>query len=113
MPIFLYLDDPADVDDLESLTGSLRAWAEPLPGISWVDNADHPRRGGHELGIEFEPRRAADLKAPLNFLYSLARRHGCDFVVGRRDSDALEDVCYFGAEEGRPDMFEVASYLGL
>jgi len=25
----------------------------------------------------------------------------------------MEDVCYFGYEEGRPDNFEMASYLEL
>jgi hypothetical protein len=55
------------------------------------------------------------LKEPLNFLYGLAKDYKCEFAIAMVDADSgtAEDVCYFGHEEGRPDMFEIANYLEL
>lgn len=55
------------------------------------------------------------LKEPLNFLYKIAKTHKCEFIIAMLDSESgdLEEVCYFGFEEGRPDLFEIANYLSL
>ena len=66
------------------------------------------------LGIDIEVNNKRHLKAPLKYLYELAKTHKQDFVIGiLQDSGDREDVCYFGFEEGRPDEFEVANYLNL
>lgn len=65
------------------------------------------------LGINIQVRKKAGLKEPLRFLYSLAQEHKCDFVLGVYDGDAKEEICYFGVEEGKPDVFEIANYVGL
>jgi len=66
-----------------------------------------------ELGITLRLKSKAELKEPLNFLYGLAKQTKCEFVVGIHHAADKEDICYFGHEEGRPDMHEVAMYLGL
>lgn len=68
-----------------------------------------------DLGLLLESGRRDDLKVPLAFLYRLAKQHQCEFVVGFFDpqNGTAHKVCYFGHEEGRPDPYEIASYLGL
>ena len=54
------------------------------------------------------------LKDPLSFLHGVAKDHKVDFVVGFFEENGdSEDVCYFGHEEGKPDIVEIANYLGL
>ena len=68
-----------------------------------------------DLGINISIKKTYQLKEPLNFMYSLAKKYKRDCVIGFVDADTgiAEDVCYFGNEEGRPDMHEIGSYLGL
>jgi hypothetical protein len=65
-------------------------------------------------GLEIAMNNKAALKEPLNALQIIATQNRCNFVVGMIDSDTgeKEDVCYFGHEEGRPDLYEIACYLG-
>lgn len=65
------------------------------------------------LGINIQVRKKAGLKEPLRFLFALAKQHKCDFVLGVYDGDQKEEVCFFGHEEGKPDVFEIANYVGL
>ncbi len=68
-----------------------------------------------KLGIHVSVKSKFKLKEPLNFLYSLAKSYKCEFIIAMVDSESgdLEEVCYFGFEEGRPDLFEIANYLSL
>ncbi len=68
-----------------------------------------------KLGIHIHVKSKFKLKEPLNFLYSLAKTYRCEFVIAMVASDSgdTEEVCYFGHEEGRPDIFEIANYLSL
>lgn len=68
-----------------------------------------------QIGLRFDCQRKAALKAPLEFLFQWAKKAEREFVIGFYDkqSRSREDVCYFGHEEGRPDMNEVSMYLGL
>ena len=66
-----------------------------------------------EVGIELTISKAQKLKEPLNQLYDFAKKYKCDFSVGIIEDDKRSDVCFFGFEEGRPDMFEIANYLEL
>lgn len=66
-----------------------------------------------EPGVEIEMASKQDLKEPLNALQSIASKHKCNFVVGTIEANGdREDVCYFGHDEGRPDLHEIACYLG-
>lgn len=121
MKIYLYIDAD-DLDDIaEPMGRAISDWLTENEGKSRFIN----RRRGEapeqenvtdwDLGLLIETGRRADLKAPLAFLYDLAKQYECDFVVGFFDATTgrAEKVCYFGNEEGRPDHFEIASYLGL
>jgi hypothetical protein len=68
-----------------------------------------------KLGIHIQVKSKFKLKDPLNFLYTIAKTYKCEFIIAMVDSDSgdLEEVCYFGNEEGRPDLFEIANYLSL
>ena len=105
-----------ELDDIASaLAVSLADWAEAKTTIQFVHRTDEAVKSGHdiELGFELTISKTQKLKEPLNFLYATAREHQCEFVVGIIEDDAYQDVCYFGFEEGRPDMYEIAHYLGL
>jgi len=103
-------------EDLQSvgapIASAISAWVEEKDtGAHLLDERD----GGlyAVLGINIQVRKTAGLKEPLRFLFSLAKEHKCDFVLGVYDGDAKEEVCYFGHEEGKPDVFEIANYVGL
>ena len=108
---------PAEADELQDIAADLEA--EIRPWVAEKDTgahllADKDEEGEYRrIGINIQVRKRAHLKEPLSFLYELARRHKCDFVLGVYDGDRQEDICYFGNEEGKPDAFEVANYIGL
>lgn len=68
-----------------------------------------------KLGVHLQIKSKFKLKEPLIFLYKLAKQHKCEFVIAMVDTNSgnTEEVCYFGDEEGRPDLFEIANYLSL
>ncbi|MFT5718259.1 MAG: hypothetical protein ACI9T7_002466 [Oleiphilaceae bacterium] len=68
-----------------------------------------------KLGMSLEIKSKFKLKDPLNFLYTLAKEHKCEFAIAiiSTNTGDSEDICYFGFEEGRPDLFEIANYLDL
>tara|TARA_R110001592_G_scaffold238227_2_gene497723 strand:- start:8896 stop:9270 length:375 start_codon:yes stop_codon:yes gene_type:complete len=89
-----------------------------LSSLKEADNDTHNNEKTPEtlpLGICIRLKSKFKLKEPLNFLYSLAKVYKCEFVIAMssEDTGALEDVCYFGYEEGRPELFEIANYLSL
>ncbi len=65
------------------------------------------------IGIQVSLSKKKFLQEPLNFLNSVAKQHKIDFVVGFIENGEAEDVCFFGHNEGKPDLFEVGTYLGL
>lgn len=124
MKIYLYVDE-AEFDEVtQPLVESMEAWLESKQGKSvkaklvhpgLEEDLDIPTVGDTDLGLVIETNKKFDLKEPLNFLNRLAREHELEFVVGRFDDESgtPENVCYFGHEEGRPDLFEIGTYLGL
>ena len=126
MKIYLYLDS-SDLDEIaepieQAITEFLASgevntkWVRLVNLISDTESEpEQARVGDWDLGLIVETNKKQYLKVPLNFLYKLAKKHEQEFVVGFFDDESgePESVCYFGFEEGRPDMFEVASYLGL
>lgn len=124
-PMNLYIlvecDDIGDI--AQNITSSIGNWLpEVNDGISLVNHrmssaefaGERPGQRDWELGLLLSITSKAELKEPLNFLYSVAKQNQCEFVVGiQHDANNKEDVCYFGNEEGRPDVHEVAMYLGL
>jgi len=105
----------AEHDELEEI-------AEPLAeAVSvWLAESDsraefvRPDEDALQVGIMLETGKKIALKDPVNFLYSLAKEYKVEFVVGVMAEDgSRENVCFFGFEEGRPDINEIAQYLGL
>jgi len=103
-------DELAEV--AEPMAASIALWLQqnPVQHRSLVAPSDDEL----VVGLSLETGKKTGLKAPLSFLYSLAQQHKSEFVVGViRDDGSRENICFFGHEEGRPDINEVAQYLGL
>lgn len=67
-----------------------------------------------ESGLLVWVKKAEQLKMPLNFLYGLAKTFKLEFAVSlEEENGGWEEVCYFGHEEGKPDVFEISCYTGL
>lgn len=115
MKLYILLDDESPDEVADKLMQAISVWlAEGDIDAQAVDL----REGDAEdwqLGINLEAKRKAALKQPLEFLYKQAKKMEREFVVGLYDKETgdREDVCYFGHEEGRPDLDEMALYLGL
>jgi len=125
MELHIYFDT-ADLDDteIESISGTLSTlisdWASTHKG-AWLLPNESTKEGlaqnleSKPIGLGLQLKSKFKLKEPLNFLYTIAKEHKCEFVIAMLDEETgvAEDVCYFGHEEGRPDLHEVANYLGL
>lgn len=126
MKIYLYIDNE-DLDEIaEPIEQAITEWlASGEVNAKWVrlvnlapDSEEEPeqqRVNDWDLGLVMETNKKIYLKEPLNFLNGLAKEHEQEFVVGHFDDETgePENVCYFGFEEGRPDLHEIGSYLGL
>jgi len=121
MDLNIYIDNSdvseIDLNDIaEAVIGSLSAWVgEGKKNIQVLNQQGEDDPENWKLGISLQVKSKYKLKDPLNFLYSIAKTHKCEFVVAIMNSDSglSEEVCYFGFEEGRPDLFEIANYLDL
>lgn len=119
MKLYLLLDGLADDENPVTIADKFQAAAS-----SWLESEELEitlvdRRPDDvekwQVGLQFNCKRKAELKAPLEFLFPWAKKEEREFVVGLYDKKrgGREDVCYFGFEEGKPDINEVAMYLGL
>ncbi len=81
--------------------------------MTFEDNRDE--EGNGNFGIKINIRKKGELRDPLKKLYGIANTHKLEFAVGIVDEKTgkSEAICYFGKEEGMPDLFEIANYLGL
>jgi len=117
MKIYLYLDndDAGAVRDLaESMVAAMATWLIASRSSAALVDCHEGGRSGRDIGLTIDTNRRSTLAKPLDFLYELATAHQQEFVIGIVDEQAVyEDICYFGFEEGKPDIHEVASYLGL
>ena len=118
MNLYLFAEHDDLADFAQDLLTDIQQWAEPKTTIHALFRDDDTEQNatGHrtmDVGIEFSVSKTQKLKEPLNFFNTLAKKYKCDFVVGTIEEERYSDVCYFGFEEGRPDMFEIANYVGL
>ncbi len=116
MDVMFNLYIQVESDDLQNIAQSVEADVAPWLVEKNTGAQLMSEREGEDylsVGINIQVRKKAGLKEPLRFLYSVAKTHKCDFVLGVYDGDVKEDLCYFGHEEGKPDVFEVANYIGL
>lgn len=125
MDIYILADHEELYEFSDELHKKLEEWAAPKTTATAVYRHDEAEQASLskreiEVGIELTTNKSQKLKEPLNALYELAKTYECEFCVGIIEEPTEEnaervrrDVCYFGFEEGRPDMFEIASYLEL
>jgi hypothetical protein len=114
MDIYTYVVADSDIDDIaEELVRDIASWIEESESKAGLVNTRDVSDGG--LGLHLSIRKGRELKEPLNFLYSITKKHKLDFVFGiiEGESGDREDICYFGNEEGKPDIYEISSYIGL
>lgn len=118
MNLYIYIDG-SDLEEIaDAISSSISDWlsqskahAELINQVG-VQDIDLPDQ---RLGINLKISKGRELKEPLNLLYGLAKEHKRDFVLGivNIETDLREDICYFGNEEGKPDFYEISSYLGV
>lgn len=120
MRLNIYIDD-ADLEDgdlekmFKPVSASIATWIgegkKNIKLLAEQSEADDSIM----LGVCLEVKSKFKLKDPLNFLYSIAKDYKCEFAIAivSPDTGDSEDVCYFGFEEGRPDLFEIANYIDL
>ncbi len=120
MDVQIYIDSSIyseiDLDEQgDALLADLSAWTKNKSAIKLLAFRPEEVAETWKLGLALQLRSKFKLKDPLNFLYELAKKYQCEFVVAEYDddSDVAQEVCYFGFEEGRPDLHEIANYLGL
>ncbi|MES9899738.1 MAG: hypothetical protein ABW148_12025 [Sedimenticola sp.] len=121
MKIYIYVES-ADLEEIaEPMSEAIARWVKQSDDAATLVNDRH-QPGEDEtgevfwnLGINLEAKRRSDLKKALQFLYSQATEHKCEFVVGIAASNKgpAQDICFFGYEEGRPDAYEIANYMGF
>ena len=126
MDLQIYIDtSDIELERLEDITPlivqSISEWVgnkKQVVSLSSGVESDAEDQGDifdKKLGIQFSVSSKFKLKDPLNFLYSLAKAHKCECAIAILDSESgdTEEVCFFGFEEGRPDLYEIANYLSL
>ena len=109
MQVYLALVPDEERDVSAAVEQAINEWlAEGKESITFIA----AEQGGPGLEVAMASKLA--LKEPLNALQAIATKQKCNFVVGSIDAESgeREDVCYFGHEEGRPDLHEIACYLG-
>lgn len=110
MKIYMYVDNPDLGENEQAMVDAIAQWVgEDNPHAKFINARDDE----WILGIELEMKNRKFLAEPLNAMHKLALKYKCDFVVGYIEDGEKEDVCYFGKEEGKPDLFEIGSYLGF
>ena len=115
MKIFIHIDN-TDLDDIATdVEAAIAGWVKDCGCTAEAINQVDVETGEWVLGMRIDTGKKAVLKKALDFLYGLARTYEQDFAVGYIDADSgvAHKVCYFGNEEGRPDINEIGSYLGL
>jgi hypothetical protein len=118
MDLFIFAEHDELLDIAKPLFDDIAKWAEPKTTITAIYRTDETEEAPvadreADVGIEFSITKPEKLKGTLNALYQMAKTHKCDFVVGVKEEGEYQNVCYFGNEEGRPDMYEISAYLGF
>lgn len=114
MKIFIHIDSPDPEEVAGPVATAITGWIEDCNCTAQLVNAQDEDSGELTLGLRIDTGKKAMLKKALDFLYGLAREQALDFAVGFiDDAGVAHKVCYFGNEEGRPDISEIGSYLGL
>jgi len=115
MNLYILIDDDEPETVADQLMAKIDTWLQETDlDIQSVD-VRPDNSSEWQQGMQLKCKRKAELKQPLEFLFKLAKKMEREFVIGFYDNESgnREVVCYFGYEEGRPDLDEVGLYLGL
>ena len=114
MKIYFLLDDEEPSSVADQLMEAIAVWSKAEEShVEMIDKRPEDM-AAWELGIQLECKRKIHMQPSLDFLFKLAKKMEREFVIGLYDKrGARENICYFGHEEGCPDIDEVAMYLGL
>jgi hypothetical protein len=123
MDLYIYIDG-SDLEEMaDGISSSINDWLIKSNTKADMVNHVHGRNETQrdvdlpdwDLGINIKISKGRDLKGPLNFLYGLAKEYKREFVLGivHKEGEIKEDICFFGYEEGKPDFYEISSYLGI
>ncbi|MGK0442731.1 MAG: hypothetical protein ACJA0N_002550 [Pseudohongiellaceae bacterium] len=115
MDIYCLIDSHDFEEDVrphsQEIITAIQQWlTESRSSATLLDQLDNVEP---QLGFSISTNRKLTLKKPVEFMYSLTKQWPLEFVIGYYDKQQKEDVCYFGKEEGKPDIAEIANYLGL
>lgn len=115
MKLYFLLDDEEPEAVADKLVAALGDWLATTPLELTVVDERPDDVTQWQIGLQFDCKRKAMLKQPLEFLFKWAKKMEREFVIGFYDKESgnNEDVCYFGYEEGCPALDEVGLYLGL
>lgn len=108
MQLLISCHDEELLEHKSDLDEQLEAWVKDHEHFSVVIDEQ-------SSALQVQVKKAEQLKLPLNFLYKMAKQYKLEFAISQLDDESgeWEEVCYFGHEEGKPDIFEVACYVGL
>lgn len=118
MKVYIYAESDELYAFADPLAAVIEEWARPKTNAKVANRQQQdgtPCLTGREfeIGLDIETAKPEKLKDALNFLQQQAETYQCEFVVGLVEGDSYRDVCFFGYEEGRPDVHEIANYLSV
>ena len=116
MKIYLLVDGVDHALYADAFCQEIAQWIKAGQGnVTLVNSAETGERCHSEwdLGITFSTSKRAKLKGPFDFVYQIGSDLELDFLVAKEEDGELEEICYFGYEEGAPQLDEIAVYLGL
>jgi hypothetical protein len=111
-----FLLDGGDADvDRDAIAAELETWlTESRSSAELINSEDPSGELDWLLGLQIDSKRPKTIAKPMQQLYAIAVAHELECVVGQYGDDGeREDVCYFGFEEGKPNIDEVMMYLSL
>lgn len=123
MKLYIYIESSELADIASDTSKSIQSWITESASQAVLINSRAEQEDALEdtdfedwhIGLNLDISKGRELKEPLNFLYKLAKKYKCDFVLGifSGEQNNPEDICYFGFEEGKPDYCEISSYIGV
>lgn len=114
--LYICLDGEDIHDVAEDFLAAVEDWiGQQKRTFELINQQDTDAVETSRFGLAMTVKKTSDLTLPLDFLYRLAKQFKQEFVLSIWDSgtEQTEDICYFGHEEGKPDIYEIASYIDL
>ncbi|MCW9018045.1 MAG: hypothetical protein OQJ89_13830, partial [Kangiellaceae bacterium] len=99
MNIYMYIESSELADIAEDVSTSIEAWiSESCEQAILVNRQQEQDRSlsdedypDWDLGINIVISKGRELKEPLSFLYKLAKKHKCEFVLGLYNNENISE----------------------